>query len=267
MRSEEASVQIFAKLKINNQRWILETDAVLCTCTAETAVYMNDAKFTFLNEGRASAKRYQHKRFDTVMVRIAVVGAAGSGKTSLLARIVDNSFGDPRATIGVDFILKRLWCANERHAKLQLYDIAGDDRYASNSFNSLLYRADAAVLVYDVTSEESKKRLDRWKRRMEEDTPDSCLIALVGNKADKFADSTASDSDWRFLRDKAEQFCAGNRYYFTSAKTGQNCGLVFHDLAMAVLDSRLARGMDEGDDDAVELTKAKTKSAKNKCCS
>lgn len=67
--------------------------------------------------------------------------------------------------------------------KLQLWDTAGDEKLRSitrNYYNG----ASAAVIVYDVTSENSLLVAKEWIESVRQNIPGSCLIVLVGNKSD-----------------------------------------------------------------------------------
>lgn len=67
--------------------------------------------------------------------------------------------------------------------KLQLWDTAGDEKLRSitrNYFNG----ASAALIVYDVTSEDSLKVAKDWIDSLRQNAPSDCLLILVGNKSD-----------------------------------------------------------------------------------
>ncbi|KAH9382915.1 hypothetical protein HPB48_023540 [Haemaphysalis longicornis] len=75
-------------------------------------------------QGTMSGPQREH------LYKILVIGELGTGKTSIIKRYVHQFFSHHyRATIGVDFALKVLeWDANTL-IRLQLWDIAGDQRY------------------------------------------------------------------------------------------------------------------------------------------
>lgn len=202
----------------------------------------NRPEFVFLDETRSPSSVFKHPDFEKNMISIAFVGCAGSGKTSILGRIAWDSFGDTRPTIGVDFLMKRLLCRNGMRIKLQLYDIAGSDRYRTNSFSALLCRADAAVLVFDLTSDESFKGLGAWKKRLDEDMKYGYVCSLAGNKCDKLSEQSASSELAAKIEKRAAELECDKRYYLTSAKRNINCGQLIYDLCMAVMDQRRKAG-------------------------
>jgi len=87
--------------------------------------------------------------------KVIVVGDIGTGKTSLIQRYTSGNFDKGyKATIGVDFCLKELeWNANTT-VSVQLWDIAGQERFAN--LTRMYYKeARAAFVVFDVTREKN----------------------------------------------------------------------------------------------------------------
>eukprot|EP01051_Picozoa_sp_SAG22_P012921 SAG22_NODE_1392_length_4514_cov_4.559909_1_plen_246_part_00 len=127
-------------------------------------------------------------------MKILVVGDANTGKTSICKKIVFDAFStNYKATIGVDFYSKKLRLDDSTTVRLQLWDIAGNERFGS--MTKAYYReAVGAIVVYDVTKARSFASVKRWKRELDENVAalsglppgsDFALPAvLVGNKAD-----------------------------------------------------------------------------------
>lgn len=68
---------------------------------------------------------YQEYRY-----KVLVVGDSGGGKTSLIHRYVNGVFSSLyRATIGVDFASKAIKWNSKTSIRLQLWDIAGNERF------------------------------------------------------------------------------------------------------------------------------------------
>lgn len=121
------------------------------------------------------------------LFKVLIVGQASTGKTSFVKRYVHQFFSRHyKATIGVDFALKTLQFNENTTVRLQLWDIAGQDRF--NSMTRVYYRdAVGAFLVFDA----SKPRLEPvigWKRELDAKVSLSdgstipCL--LLANKCD-----------------------------------------------------------------------------------
>jgi len=107
------------------------------------------------------------------LYKVLVVGGIGAGKTSLIRRTVDNLFSTTyKSTIGVDFALKTLTKSKPGQAPgtvfLQLWDIAGQERYSS--LTRVYYRdAVGALLVCDAMQNlsESLECAKKWKEDMD----------------------------------------------------------------------------------------------------
>eukprot|EP01130_Rhizamoeba_saxonica_P011289 TRINITY_DN4685_c0_g1_i1.p1 TRINITY_DN4685_c0_g1~~TRINITY_DN4685_c0_g1_i1.p1 ORF type:complete len:209 (-),score=47.81 TRINITY_DN4685_c0_g1_i1:5-631(-) len=119
--------------------------------------------------------------------KIVVVGNAGAGKTSIIKQYVNNYFSQNyKVTIGVDFALKVL-DQDGTKVHLQLWDIAGQERFGS--MTRIYYKAAAgAIIVFDLTNEESFASVDRWKNdlvnQVAEYSDEQIPIILIGNKVD-----------------------------------------------------------------------------------
>ncbi|KAJ7860142.1 P-loop containing nucleoside triphosphate hydrolase protein, partial [Mycena leptocephala] len=126
--------------------------------------------------------------------KVVVIGASGVGKTSLRGQYISSRFSTSyRATIGADFITKTLpppaSSPDAEPVTLQIWDTAGQERFSSLA--SAFFRgADAAVLMYDVTSPETLYALTKWWSEFKEKAPVAeedlrgFCVCVVGNKVD-----------------------------------------------------------------------------------
>lgn len=65
------------------------------------------------------------------LYKILVVGEVHSGKSATIRRYVHNFFSDTyRSTVGVDFHLKIVPYNEELELRIQLWDIAGQERFS-----------------------------------------------------------------------------------------------------------------------------------------
>ncbi|KAJ2500277.1 hypothetical protein GGH96_002873 [Coemansia sp. RSA 1972] len=103
------------------------------------------------------------------------------GKTSLVTRYVHQTFSDcTPSTIGASFVTAKI-DVDDWECRLQLWDSAGQERF--RAMTQMYYRgANAVVLVYDITNEDSFKDVETWLRRNID--LDDTLLLLVGNKLD-----------------------------------------------------------------------------------
>jgi len=129
---------------------------------------------------------------DLVAFKVLVVGEYDTGKTCLIRRYVHNIYtNNCRTTIGVDFALKILPLIDSkgrsRQVTLQLWDIAGQERYGK--MTRVYYQgASAAVVVYDCARPDSLTSAIEWKKDIDhkvflpDGNPIPCL--LVAHKCD-----------------------------------------------------------------------------------
>ena len=107
------------------------------------------------------------------------------GKSSLVLRFVKNQFNsDQVTTVGAAF----LQCPvpqEDSDDKIQfgIWDTAGSERF--KALAPMYYRgAEAAIVVYDVTSFESFEGAKSWVRELKLNGQPNVVIALAANKGD-----------------------------------------------------------------------------------
>ncbi|EMP30828.1 Nuclear ubiquitous casein and cyclin-dependent kinases substrate [Chelonia mydas] len=133
---------------------------------------------------------------------LLIVGDATVGKTSLVQRYANDSFNKHyKSTVGVDFALKVVQWSESETVRLQLWDIAGQERFTS--MTRLYYReASACVIMFDVTNFSSFGNSWRWKQDLDskltlpDGSPVPCL--LLANKCDL--------SPWAVTREEIDRF-------------------------------------------------------------
>nr|XP_045610642.1 ras-related protein Rab-44-like [Procambarus clarkii] len=105
----------------------------------------------------SSADKREH------LYKILVIGELGTGKTSIIKRYVHQFFSQHyRATIGVDFALKVLNWDSNTVIRLQLWDIAGQERFG-NMTRVYYKEAVGAFVVFDVTRAQTFDAVAKWK--------------------------------------------------------------------------------------------------------
>ncbi|KAJ1143663.1 hypothetical protein NDU88_009968 [Pleurodeles waltl] len=122
------------------------------------------------------------------LFKVLIVGDATVGKTSLVQRYSNDSFTKHyKSTVGVDFALKVLQWSDSETVRLQLWDIAGQERFTS--MTRLYYReAAACVIMFDVTNRASFLNSQKWKEdldskaTLQNGAPVPCI--LLANKCD-----------------------------------------------------------------------------------
>lgn len=160
-------------------------------------------------------------------LKIIVVGDLGCGKTSIIKRFVHNNFSlNYKATIGVDFAVKVLHLSShpDDHISLQLWDIAGQERFG-NMTRVFYTGAYAAVVVCDCTRETTFDSSVKWKEDInrkvffpsKKDAEEVVELPkmLFVNKRDLISDEVATS-----LKTKLDNFCIEHNFIgwiFTSA--------------------------------------------------
>jgi len=116
-------------------------------------------------------------------VKTVVVGEPRVGKTSLVSSF---NFGiypsDYQSTVGVDFFSKSVFLPEEATVRLQIWDLAGHERFRE-LVPAYTRDAHAAVVVYDVTRRETLEAAATWIQGLQRDAP-TAPVLLVGNKTD-----------------------------------------------------------------------------------
>ena len=80
------------------------------------------------------------------VMKIIVVGEMGTGKTSLIRQYVHGAFSEfYKSTIGVDFAHKKIDLPTGDVVDLQLWDISGQERFAS--VTHMYYNEAVAAMV------------------------------------------------------------------------------------------------------------------------
>jgi small GTP-binding protein len=160
--------------------------------------------------------------------RVVAIGDSSVGKTSIINRFLRDTFDlEEPNTIGAMYDSFTRTC-NGKQVEIQLWDTAGQEQY--RALGPVYFRsAAAALIVFDVTNEQSFSRLIDWLTSFRDVTGDSTVSIIVGNKCDLpvRAVSTVEAKTWARNH--------GSAYIETSARTGQGIPLLFDELVSSIL--------------------------------
>lgn len=196
-----------------------------------------------------SAERREH------LYKILVIGELGTGKTSIIKRYVHQFFSQHyRATIGVDFALKVLnWDANTI-IRLQLWDIAGQERFG-NMTRVYYKEAVGAFIVFDVSRVATFDAVVKWKNDLDakvqlpDGSPIPCI--LLANKCDQQKEGIVNSQA------KMEEYCRERGFagwFETSAKENINIEEAARSLVNKILlNDKLLQSNDNRDGDRFAL--------------
>ncbi|XP_043486153.1 EF-hand calcium-binding domain-containing protein 4B isoform X1 [Polistes fuscatus] len=157
------------------------------------------------------------------LYKILVIGELGAGKTSIIKRYVHQFFSQHyRATIGVDFALKVLNWDPHTIIRLQLWDIAGQERFG-NMTRVYYKEAVGAFIVFDVTRNSTLDAVVKWKQDLDSKVqlPDGSPIpcVLLANKCDQQKEGLVNSPN------KMDEYCKEKKFvgwFETSAKENIN---------------------------------------------
>lgn len=201
--------------------------------------------------------------------KVLVIGDVGVGKTSMVNRIVYNTFTEKyKATIGCEFGLKIIEI-NGEPVRVQLWDLAGQDRLGGIS---RLYCRDAngALVVTDATREGTLEQASLWKGSVDDNVrlPDGSPIPMVlcANKADLLTPGTGMTPEDLNRFSNQRQFVAS---YMTSSKAGANANEALVRLVEEIMKKSQAKSDATEDKIASNAAKKLEKKAPGKksgCC-
>jgi len=162
-------------------------------------------------------------------LKILTIGDSGVGKSSIIARFVDDKF-DPEmsATIGVDFRIRSM-VIDESLIKLAIWDTAGQERF--RTLTPSYYRGgQGIILVFDVASRPSFDHLETWMIEAETYCSRTEVVKmLVANKIDTGRRQVTKEEGIMFARQHKML------YIETSAKTREGIQLAFEELCRRII--------------------------------
>ncbi|KAJ5077632.1 ras-related protein rab-21 [Anaeramoeba ignava] len=118
-----------------------------------------------------------------IAYKVVLLGEGRVGKTSILLRYMNNSFEtDIPRTKHASYMEKEVEY-NKNKIKLSIWDTAGQEQF--RAVNPMYYReAKGAILVYDVTDENSFKRVKDWVKELIQMIGNDVVLIIAGNKSD-----------------------------------------------------------------------------------
>ena len=163
------------------------------------------------------------------LFKYIIVGDSSVGKSNLLMKFAHNKFTeDYQATIGVEFGAKNIELEKNIY-RIQIWDTAGQENFRSIT-RAYYKNSVCAMVVYDITSNDSFKHVQNWIEDIRNQSPKTVLIILVGNKIDL--------EDKRVISyDEGNEFAIKNGIIFgeTSAKTGDGIEDIFMKSAREII--------------------------------
>ncbi|MCF2137638.1 MAG: GTP-binding protein [Candidatus Thorarchaeota archaeon] len=156
------------------------------------------------------------------LYKLAVVGNGGVGKSTLIARLITNTYVEKTMTVGFDIDTWSIAPDDSTMIKVACFDFGGQKQFRFFQ-GPLLTGAKAALVVFDCTVVSSILRIGIWLDLITFLPPEKKV--LVGNKID-----AANHLDIENIRMSAEEY--GLDFILVSSKTGLN----FPELRQRILE-------------------------------
>ena len=168
--------------------------------------------------------------------KLNVVGAGGVGKSALTMQLVQNQFVEEYDPTIEDSYTKQVVIDGEP-CKLDIFDTAGQEEYASTMRDQQLRRGEGFLCVFAVNNPKSLDDIHQIieQIRRVKDVEEVPMV-LVGNKQDLPTGTVRMDDCVRF----AEKY--GITYVPTSAKTRQGVEDAFYTLVREIRKDKAKNG-------------------------
>ena len=165
----------------------------------------------------------QNKKGESI--KVVLIGNAGVGKTCISQRYISNSYTSQEgSTVGASYFQKKLEI-NGKAIKLDIWDTAGQEKY--RAMGRMFYKdAYIVLLIYDITDKQSFKDLKNvWMEELKRSGEKHTVLAIVGNKSDKYLEEQVNEDDARKYADEI-----GAVFGLVSAKTGDCINALFENV-------------------------------------
>jgi len=195
-------------------------------------------KKTKLPDFKIPKLKIQNETITTSEFKIVLLGDSSVGKSSIVNRYIKRKFSNKYiTTIGASFYSKNIHLKNNKLIKIQIWDTGGSERF--KSISNIYYRnADGALLIYDVTNENSLLNLNFWIQELKNNVND-LVIGIVGNKIDV----NENLKNVSFV--KCLDFAKKNGIFICkeiSAKSGFGVDDVFYIFAEKIYENKIKNG-------------------------
>jgi small GTP-binding protein len=172
--------------------------------------------------------------FKHIKIKICLLGDPAVGKTSLIQQYIYNFFGDTyMRTLGTKVSRKVVQVEDtendmEYELTMMIWDIMGQ-KFTSMPLDKYLKMAQGALIVCDITREETFKSLAEWKKTLYKQSGKIPVVYLA-NKIDL-------EKNAAFKLSVFEDFCNNENieYFVSSAKTGKNVNEAFFKLGESIV--------------------------------
>ena len=163
-----------------------------------------------------------------IFYRIILAGDSGVGKTQIINVFNKKVFQkDHIPTFGIDFQIKTLNIIGKK-TNIYCIDTAGSEDFSQNTGKLFIKKANAFIIIYDITSKESFNNLYKYYNIFKlslddiEEQYNKKILYIVGNKIDLIMKRLVGENEGRQM---ANKFAA--KFLEVSAKNGANIDRLF----------------------------------------
>ena len=132
---------------------------------------------------------------NAIGIKVTLIGDSSVGKTCIINKYCKGLFdSEVDSTLGANYSQKKLE-KNGKKIRLDLRDTAGQEKY--RAIGRHFYKESYIVcLVYDITNKQSFESLKTiWYPELKEYGEKYKIIALIGNKIDRYLEETVSEEE------------------------------------------------------------------------
>ena len=160
------------------------------------------------------------------VIKIAILGSGGVGKSSILLQFVQDHFIEYYDPTIEDFTRKQIYLQGN-HYLLEILDTAGQEEYYVLMDQYLNY-GDGFLMVYDINNESSFEKIKNFKEKIDRIQQNSKLV-LAGNKCE-------SDLRRMITYSQGEQMANewNCKFFECSAKKRINIDILFYTLVLEI---------------------------------
>ena len=136
-------------------------------------------------------------------LKIILLGDVGVGKTSIISRYYKNEFDINSMTTGSSsYVIKKVQRNNITY-KLNIWDTSGQERYRSVT-KLFVQGANIVILVYAIDVKDTFDVINYWHKIVIDlvEGEENIILAIVGNKSDKFEDAAISEEEGQKFADE-----------------------------------------------------------------
>ena len=162
----------------------------------------------------------------TKSCKVCLLGNSGSGKSSIIERLINNDFTEDSQSTTCSNYSKKVINTQSGEIQLNIWDTGGQEKY--RSLGKLFYK-DAYIVcfVYDITQKSSFEAIKNiWLPDLQKFGEKYTVLGLTGSKIDKYLEQEVTEEEGRKYAEEIDAI-----FMQTSAKNGTGINQLFEQLA------------------------------------